>query len=90
VRACVEAGALAAGCDWGLTETSPRYAEFSNDEQLARLFAANWAALGRDMDLTESGPRGMATAATDMGNVSQPPIPSLRVIRQAKAPGVFI
>jgi metal-dependent amidase/aminoacylase/carboxypeptidase family protein len=71
VRACFEAGALAAECDWELTETSPRYAEFSNDEQLARLFAANGAALGRDMDLAESGPRGMATASTDMGNVSR-------------------
>jgi amidohydrolase len=71
VRACFEAGALAAECDWELTETSPRYAEFSNDEQLARLFAANGAVLGRDMDLAESGPRGMATASTDMGNVSQ-------------------
>jgi amidohydrolase len=71
VRACFEAGALAAGCEWELTETSPRYAEFRNDEQLARLFAANGAALGRDMDLAETGPRGMATASTDMGNVSQ-------------------
>jgi hypothetical protein len=71
VRACFAAGALAAGCEWELTETSPRYAEFRNDEQLARLFAANGAALGRDMDLAENGPRGMATASTDMGNVSQ-------------------
>ena len=71
VRACFEAGALAAGCEWELTETSPRYAEFRNDELLAGLFAANGAALGRDMDLAENGPRGMATASTDMGNVSQ-------------------
>jgi amidohydrolase len=71
VRACFEAGALAAGCEWELTETSPRYAEFRNDEQLARLFAANAAALGRDMDLAENGPRGMGGASTDMGNVSQ-------------------
>jgi amidohydrolase len=71
VRACFEAGALAAGCEWELTETSPRYAEFRNDERLATLFAANGAALGRDMDLAENGPRGMATASTDMGNVSQ-------------------
>jgi amidohydrolase len=71
VRACFEAGALAAECEWKLTETSPRYAEFRNDERLARLFAANGTALGRDMDLAENGPRGMATASTDMGNVSQ-------------------
>lgn len=71
VRACFEAGALAAGCEWELAETSPRYAEFRNDEQLARLFAANGAALGRDLDLAETGTRGMATASTDLGNVSQ-------------------
>jgi len=71
VRACFEAGALAAGCEWELTETSPRYAQFRNDEQLAGLFAVNAAALGRDMDLAEAGPRGMASASTDMGNVSQ-------------------
>jgi amidohydrolase len=71
VRACFDAGALATGCEWELVETSPRYAEFLNDEPLARLFAANAAAVGRDMDLDEIGPRGMATASTDMGNVSQ-------------------
>ena len=71
VAACFEAGALASGCTWELTETSPRYAEFRNDEQLARLFAANAAALGRDLDVAETGPRGMATASTDLGNVSQ-------------------
>lgn len=71
IRACFEAGALAAGVSWELVETSPRYAEFRNDGELAALFAANAAALGRDMDLDEIGPRGMATASTDMGNVSQ-------------------
>lgn len=71
VEACFAAGALATGCAWELEETSPRYAEFRNDDALARLFAANAAAVGRDMDLAERGPRGMATASTDMGNVSQ-------------------
>lgn len=71
VRACFEAAALATGCTWELVETSPRYAEFRNDEELAALFTANAAALGRDMDPQERGPRGMATASTDMGNVSQ-------------------
>jgi len=35
------------------------------------VFVANAAALGRDMDLAETGPRGVTTASTDMGNVSQ-------------------
>jgi amidohydrolase len=71
VSACFAAGALATGCDWEIVETSPRYAEFRNDERLAHAFAANAEALGRDMDLAETGPRGMAAASTDMGNVSQ-------------------
>lgn len=71
VRACFEAGAIATGCTWELTETSPRYAEFRNDLELARIFTRLAAAQGRDMDLAEHGPRGMATASTDMGNVSQ-------------------
>ena len=86
VRACFEAGALAAGCTWELTETSPRYAEFRNDEQLAALFAANAAALGRDMDVAETGPRGMATASTDMGNVSQRLEPSTPTSASARCP----
>lgn len=71
VRACFAAGALATGCDWELRETSPRYAEFRNDEELVRLFTANAAALGRDMDPEERLPGGMNTASTDLGNVSQ-------------------
>ncbi|QCR52235.1 amidohydrolase [Brachybacterium sp. SGAir0954] len=71
VRTCFEAGATATGCTWELTETSPRYAEFRNDLELARIFTRLAADQGRDMDLAEDGPRGMATASTDMGNVSQ-------------------
>lgn len=71
VSDCFAAGALAAGCDWELQETSPRYAEFRNDAPLARLFTANAAALGRDMDPDEHLPGGMNTASTDLGNVSQ-------------------
>lgn len=71
VRSCFEAGATATGCTWELRETSPRYAEFRNDLELAEIFTRLAAAQGRDMDLAEDGPRGMATASTDMGNVSQ-------------------
>jgi amidohydrolase len=70
VVACFEAGALATGCAVRITETSPRYAEFRNDEELVAQFAANARALGRDMDLAEQRPGGMNTASTDMGNVS--------------------
>jgi amidohydrolase len=71
IRACFAAGALATGCDWDLRETSPRYAEFRNDADLAAAFTANAAVLGRDMDAGELLPGGMNTASTDLGNVSQ-------------------
>jgi amidohydrolase len=64
---CFRAGALATGCELSFGETSPRYAEFRNDEAMAAAFAANAAALGRTMD---RGRTGMNTASTDMGNVS--------------------
>lgn len=67
VRACFEAGALATGCTLTIDETSPRYADFRNDEALAALFDANATARGLDM----GGDGGMNTASTDMGNVSQ-------------------
>lgn len=70
VLACFEAGALATGCSWETVETSPRYAEFRNDEPLVARFAQNARALGRDMDPAEERPGGMNTASTDMGNVS--------------------
>lgn len=71
VARCFEAGAIATGCSWQLTETSPRYDVFRNDEPLIAAFAANAAERGRDMDLAEAGAGGMNTASTDMGNVSQ-------------------
>jgi amidohydrolase len=71
VRRCFEAGALATGCELAMVETSPRYSEFRNDEPLLRAFAANAAARGLDLDLTEERAGGMNTASTDMGNVSQ-------------------
>jgi len=65
---CFRAGALAAGCDFTFRETSPRYAEFRNDEPMAEAFDANARALGR---IFGHGRSGMNTASTDMGNVSQ-------------------
>ncbi|MCR2764264.1 M20 family metallopeptidase [Microbacterium sp. zg.B48] len=65
---CFRAGALATGCELEVRETSPRYAEFRNDEPMAAAFDRNARALGRTFD---RGTSGMNTASTDMGNVSQ-------------------
>lgn len=65
---CFRAGALATGCALTFRETSPRYAEFRNDEAMAAAFDANARALGRAF---HRGRSGLNTASTDMGNVSQ-------------------
>lgn len=70
VKACFEAGALATGCELTITETSSRYSQFHNDQELAELFDANARSLGRQMDAEEKNPAGMNSASTDMGNVS--------------------
>ncbi|MEU8633069.1 amidohydrolase [Amycolatopsis sp. NPDC048633] len=67
VARCFEAGALATGCNLTLTPASPDYADLRPDPALLALYRANAEALGRVFpDL----PRGVAGAATDMGNVS--------------------
>lgn len=70
VRDCFRAGALATGCTVEISETSPRYSQFRNDEHLAALFDRHASSIGRDMDATEERSGGMNTASTDMGNVS--------------------
>lgn len=65
---CFRGGALATGCELTFRETSPRYAEFRNDEAMADAFDTNARRLGRTFD---RGRAGMNTASTDMGNVSQ-------------------
>lgn len=68
---CFRAGAMATGCEVTVSETSPRYSEFRNDQPLLDSFARHATARGRDMDLDEERPGGMNTASTDMGNVSR-------------------
>jgi amidohydrolase len=68
VRACLEAGALAAGCTMSCEPTCPEYSELRTNEPLIRLYRENSAALGRPVD--EPSPRRRIVASTDMGNVS--------------------
>jgi len=67
VKACFEAGALAAGCAMSITPSGPDYADLRPDAALLAHYRANAETLGRSFpDL----PDGMVGAATDMGNVS--------------------
>lgn len=72
IRACFQAGATGTGCDLEIELESPPYSEFRTDDEILDLFVANTAQLGRDM-MAEApdGAAAMASASTDMGNVSQ-------------------
>jgi amidohydrolase len=68
VAACLEAGAVAAGCEVSIQWKSVVYADMLDNEALVSLYTANASALGR----TVADPTGSTTVvgSTDMGNVS--------------------
>ncbi|MGB3732588.1 M20 family metallopeptidase [Microbacterium sp.] len=70
VMACFEAGALATGCTLEITPESKPYAEFRTDREALDAYVANATALGRTF-ASEGPSTTMASASTDMGNVSQ-------------------
>lgn len=65
LKRCMEAGAVATGAALEMAQDGPVYAELRTDVEMAGLFAANSASLGRP--LTPAGRRG---GSTDMANVS--------------------
>jgi amidohydrolase len=69
VIACFEAAATATGCTLEVTERGHSYADLVSNPVLTELFAANAAALGRDLAAGSTLPVG-SSGSTDMGNVS--------------------
>ena len=86
VAACLEAGAVAAGCEVELSWKPVVYADMLDNEVMVSAFAANAAALGRP--LTEPDPRLAVVGSTDMGNVSYV-VPSIHPMIKV-APGTPI
>jgi amidohydrolase len=70
VNLCFEAGALASGTRLTITPESKPYSELRTDERALAAYIANAAALGRTCS-TDGRAARMATASTDLGNVSQ-------------------
>ncbi|GAA5065923.1 amidohydrolase [Thermocatellispora tengchongensis] len=81
VRACFEAGALAAGVEIEVGEPLLSCPEFRHDPDLARLFQANAEALGRTFPDYED----RALGSTDMANVSHH-VPSIHPVLSLDAP----
>lgn len=68
VRACLQAGADAAGCRMEIHPTCPEYCDLRTNPALIDLYRANSEALGRP--LADPSPLNRVVASTDMGNVS--------------------
>lgn len=68
VRACLEAGALGAGCEVEITVSAPTYADMVVDADLLAAYVANAARLGRIVEVAT--PDTAVRGSTDMGNVS--------------------
>lgn len=69
VMACFEAAAMATGCRVEVTPEDHPYDNMVNNPVMTSIFAANSAALGRDMPTEEE--LGAEGGSSDMGNVSQ-------------------
>lgn len=87
VAACLEAGALAAGCEVEIAWKQVVYADMLDNEAMLDLYVANAQALGR----TVAEPQGEAAVvgSTDMGNVSYL-VPSIHPMIAAAPSGLPI
>ena len=68
VMACLEAGAMAAGCSMTHHWNDPPFLDMVDNTPLLDLYCANAAAVGRTV--AEPDPTSIVAGSTDMGNVS--------------------
>jgi amidohydrolase len=87
VLACLEAGALAAGCSCAHAWDDHPYADLLDNGPMGAAYVANAARLGRDV-VTPDG-RRRVVGSTDMGNVSYL-VPSIHPMIQVAPHGVPI
>ena len=87
VRACLEGGAMAAGCRMELRATCPEYSDLRTNQPMADLYRQNMARLGRKV-ADESEGRSVV-GSTDMGNVSYL-VPAIHPIIKVSPPDVAI
>ncbi len=87
VVACLEAGALAAGCTIELDWQEPIYADMRDNEPMVELYAANAATIGRPLASPEDS--FSVVGSTDMGNVSYA-VPSIHPMIAVSPPHISI
>ena len=67
---CLEAGALATGCEFEIIQGERAYAEVRNDPDILAAYKANAESLGRTFMQIEPARLERTAGSTDMGNVS--------------------
>ena len=87
VVACLEAGAMAAGCVMDLRWIDPPYSDMVDDDRLLARYERNAAAIGRPF--ADTAVVGPVVGSTDMGNVSHV-VPSIHPLVAVAPPGVSI
>ncbi len=87
VTACLEAGAMAAGCELSIDWIDPPYADMVDIDPLLDCYADNAARLGRRVDTPDD--TNAVVGSTDMGDVSHV-VPSIHPMIQAADAGVAI
>lgn len=87
VVACLEAGAMAAGCTMDLQWIDPPYADMVDDDRLLARYQRNATALGRPFE--DTAVVGPVVGSTDMGNVSHL-VPSIHPLVAVAPAGVSI
>ncbi len=87
VMACLEAGALAAGCEMTWRATAPEYTDLRSNRPLVELYRANSERVGRTVHEPVRGER--VTVSTDMGNVSYR-VPSIHPMVKVADTGVSL
>ncbi len=87
VERCLEAGAMASGCELEIEWIDPAYSDMVDIDAMVDLYAANAARLGRTV--RDPAVAGAVVGSTDMGNVSYE-VPSIHPIIQAADDGVAI
>jgi amidohydrolase len=88
VLACLEAGAMAAGCEMSYQWLDPAYANLVDLDPFCGLYAGNAARLGRTVLDHRTGDRNVV-GSTDMGNISHL-VPSIHPMIQVSPPNVAI
>lgn len=87
VVACLEGGAMAAGCTMDLRWIDPPYSDMVDDDRLLERYERNAAAIGRPF--ADTADVGAVVGSTDMGNVSHM-VASIHPLIAVAPPGVSI